>query len=118
MRLPMQAMKTCLSLLPGALALTAFASVAVAQEQPWLQDRRYTEGIGIRVGDLELHPGVAFDAGYDSNYLHRSGDPGDGLIGYARFQITPSFSLSTLSRQRRETTPGAPPPDFEFRASA
>jgi len=25
----------------------------------WLKDRRYAEGIGVRAGDLEIHPGIA-----------------------------------------------------------
>lgn len=89
-------------------------TLAAAQDQPWLKDRRYTEGIGIRVGDVELHPGIAGEVGYDTNYFHRASE--EDPVGSIRFRITPSFSLSTLSRQRREVTPDAPPPDFEFRA--
>jgi hypothetical protein len=114
----MQAMKTGLPLITGVLAFTVLGAVASAQEQPWLQDRRYTEGIGIRTGDLELHPGLAGEVGYDSNYLHRASDNYGGPIGYMRERITGSFSLATLSKQRRDATPGAPPPDFEFRAGA
>ncbi|WP_437275687.1 hypothetical protein WME90_31160 [Sorangium sp. So ce375] len=93
----------------------------MAQDQPWLKDRRYTEGIGIRTGDLELHPGVAAEFGYDSNFFRRDEDDDAGLndvgpVGSLRLRITPSFSLSTLSHQRQEVTPDAPPPDVEFRA--
>jgi len=57
----------------GAVALFATRAVA-AQPQytapsgtpEWLQDRRYNEGIGIRAGDLEIHPGIAGEFGYDS----------------------------------------------------
>ncbi len=100
-----------------ATAVFAFAlspALALAQDQPWLKDRRYTEGIGIRAGDLELHPGIAAEFGYDTNYFRRADveDP----VGSLRLRITPSFSLSTLSEQRQDATPGAPPPDVEFRA--
>jgi hypothetical protein len=96
-------------------ASMAVPAVASAQDQVWLKDRRYTEGIGYRVGDFELHPGVAGEFGYDSNYFHRSSTDAGGPVGSLRLRITPSFSLSTLSKQRRENT--ATQPDFEFRAS-
>ena len=62
----------------AAVLLVSRAASAQAQyvAQPdspeWLKDRRYNEGIGIRTGDLELHPGIAGEGGYDSNYLLRS----------------------------------------------
>jgi hypothetical protein len=107
-------MKLSVSLITTVCALTVLPAVASAQDQPWLKDRRYTEGIGYRVGDLELHPGLAGEFGYDSNYFHRSSD--EEPVGSLRLRITPSFSLSTLSKQRREAAPGTAPPDFEFRA--
>lgn len=105
----------------AAVTLTLSPALALAQDQPWLKDRRYTEGIGIRTGDLELHPGVAAEFGYDSNFFRRDEKDdarlGDiGPVGSLRLRITPSFSLSTLSQQRQEVTPDAPPPDVEFRA--
>jgi hypothetical protein len=105
----------------AAVTLTLSPALALAQDQPWLKDRRYTEGIGIRTGDLELHPGVAAEFGYDSNFFRRDEDDDAGLndvgpVGSLRLRITPSFSLSTLSHQRQEVTPDAPPPDVEFRA--
>lgn len=102
------------SVLAVALALVATPTLAEAQDQPWLKDRRYTEGIGYRVGDLEIHPGIAGEFGYDSNYLHRASteDP----LGSLRLRITPSLSLSTLSKERREAISGSTPPDFEFRS--
>jgi hypothetical protein len=106
----------------SALILTALFAVGLletasyAQEQAWLSDRRYREGIGIRVGDLELHPGLAGEFGYDSNYYHRSDSGAEGsVVGTLRLRITPSFSIATLSDQRRDVTPGSAPPDFEFR---
>lgn len=91
-------------------------SLAFGQDQPWLADRRYTEGMGYRVGDYELHPGVALEFGYDSNFLLRAsdGDPPGPPIGSFRLRVTPSFSFSTLSQQRLNTTPNQSPPSVEF----
>jgi hypothetical protein len=80
----------------------------------WLRDRRYTEGVGIRLGDLELHPGIGAQFGYDSNYLLRAG--GEDPIGALHLQVAPSLSISTLSPQRRDVAPGSPPPSISFRA--
>lgn len=101
------------SVLAVALALVATPTLAEAQDQPWLNDRRYTEGIGYRVGDLEIHPGLAGEFGYDSNYLHRASN--ETPVGSLRLRITPSLSLSTLGKERREAISGATNPDFEFR---
>jgi hypothetical protein len=98
-------------------ASMAVPAVAAAQDQVWLKDRRYTEGIGYRVGDFELHPGLSGEFGYDSNYFHRSSNDYGGPVGSLRLRITPSFSISSLSKQRLETAPGGSPPDFEFRGS-
>lgn len=109
------------STVAAVCAFLLLPALASAQEQPWLKDRKYTEGIGARVGDFELHPGIGAEFGYDSNYFLR-GDktiPRTGTnedpIGTLKLRITPSFSVSTLSPQRRQAAPGAPPPDVEFR---
>jgi hypothetical protein len=91
-----------------------YSSSALAQEQTWLKDRRYGEGIGIRAGDLELHPGIAGEFGYDSNYLLRA--PSENPIDTFRLRITPSFSLSTVNAQRREGEAPTEPPKVAFRA--
>lgn len=96
----------------GAIALFQTSAV-YAQEQPWL-DPRYREGIGYRVGDLELHPGVAGEFGYDSNMFLR--DSGENVVEVLRARITPSLSLATLGEQRREAA-DAPPPSLAFRSS-
>jgi len=66
---------------PSAVAVVLLASRAASAQsqytaQPdspqWLKDRRYNEGIGVRAGDLEIHPGIAGEAGYDSNWFLRS----------------------------------------------
>ncbi|MGC4065401.1 MAG: hypothetical protein QM784_12285 [Polyangiaceae bacterium] len=116
-------MKT-LSLITVALFGVLSPSLAFGQSQgrPWVSDRGYGEGMGYRTGDLELHPGVAGEVGYDSNYFQRSGDGGanspDSPISSAlRFRLTPSLTLSTLSPQRRlGDAATSVPPTLNFRA--
>ncbi len=102
----------------GVCAATTFsyALTASAQDQIWLKDRRYTEGSGIRVGNFELHPGVAAEVGYETNYLRTADELNPA--GSVRIRVTPSLSLSTLGPQRMEGGGTAPPPDVEFRATA
>jgi hypothetical protein len=88
-----------LCLLAPALA---WAEVPI---RPWLGDRSYAEGIGIRLGELELHPGVAAEVGYDSNYFQRSGDEGapneHPIYSAYRLRLTPALMVSTLGPRRR-----------------
>ncbi len=92
--------------------LVALGAAGVAEAQSaWLADRRYTEGKGIEVGDFELHPGVAAEFGYDTNYYHRADE--EDVVGALRLRVTPSFSISTQGAQRR---PDTPPPIVAFRA--
>jgi len=71
--------------------------------------------MGIRTGDLELHPGLGAEFGYDSNYFLRADD--ENPIPALRLRIVPSFSLSTISQQRREADGGSPElPKVGFRA--
>jgi hypothetical protein len=67
------------------------------------------------VGDFELHPGASAEFGYDSNYLRVSGLDGTPVLGALRLRLTPSFSFSTLTAQRRETAPSTSQPSVEFR---
>jgi hypothetical protein len=99
------------TLLLGALPLKAHA-----QMQPWLADRRYGEGIGVRVGNLELHPAISGEVGYDSNYFLRA--PEEHPIAAYRLRVTPSITLATLGAQRREGLSPAGPAPLEFRAGA
>lgn len=97
-------------------ATTAFftlTAIASAQEQPWLKDRRYGEGIGIRSGNLEWHPSVAAEVGYDSNYFQREDGEMGGVQDTWRLRVTPSLTVSTLSARRRGLVTG-PPPTFQF----
>jgi len=96
-------------LLP-AMAVLLTAGEASAQAPAWLSDRRFTEGPGILAGDFELHPGIAAEFGYDSNFFRRSDD--EDPVGSLRLRITPHFSISTLGAQRRGDEA---PPDVEFR---
>jgi len=111
----------------GIAALLVARAVAAQPQytaQPdtptWLQDRRYNEGIGVRAGDLELHPGIAGEFGYDSNWFLRSdvanasnGPPNAPVVPALAFRVTPSLYLSTLGVERRE---GTEPPAVAFRA--
>jgi hypothetical protein len=109
-------------LLPSAASAQA---IMQGDAPAWLADRRYTEGIGIRQGDLELHPGIAGEVGYDSNWFLRSPNGGFAnsaplapIIPSLQFRITPSIYVSTLGPQRREGDVNVEPPSVRFRAGA
>lgn len=97
------------------LVVSASVSASAQSTQPWIKDRRFTEGIGYRTGNLELHPGVGAELGYDSNYFQLA-DEEDPIDVY-RLRITPSLSLSTLGPQRRGDGGAGAPPSMNFRAS-
>jgi hypothetical protein len=101
--------------LAAALVVTTTTLSASAQ-QPWIQDRKYGEGIGIRSGDLELHPGVAGELGYDSNYFQRAPREEGGPIPVWRLRVTPHLTLKTLGPQRRETGGEQALPTVNFNA--
>jgi hypothetical protein len=103
-------MKRFFALGAVVFGIASWCKTAMAQDQLWLGDRRYREGAGFRVGDFELHPGVAADFGYDSNYFLRHAD--EDPIGSLRIRATPSFSVATLGPQRLE---GSEPPSVAFR---
>ncbi len=94
-----------------AAVLAAAAVPLPAHAQAWLSDRRASEGMGIRTGNLELHPGLGAEFGYDTNYFLRAGDgtPNENVISIYRLRVTPSLSLSTLGAERRGLNPGTPP---------
>jgi len=98
---------------------TLAATEGTASAQEWLKDRRYQEGAGIRVGDVELHPGIAGEVGYDSNWFLRTQKDGfanSNPIETGMLRITPSFSLSTLTQKRLEDgTPSPERPPVVFR---
>jgi hypothetical protein len=84
-------------LLYALVASASFHAIASAQ---WLPDRNYTEGPGFRVGDLEIHPGVAARGGYDTNIFRSEKGREEGA---AILAITPHVNIKTLSRQRQLT---------------
>jgi hypothetical protein len=113
------------------LALTAASALvslsAPASAQVWLKDRATTQGPGIRSGDFELHPGIAGEIGYDSNYFNRApnnntgrvnGGPGYPIVDTVRLRITPSFYITTLGQQRRPDGSAAPRPKATLTAGA
>jgi putative beta-barrel porin BBP2 len=115
-------------LAPAIVAVVLLASSAAraqtSDSPQWLKDRQYSEGAGILTGDFELHPSIAGEAGYDSNWFLRSSAnninyansaPNAPVVGALEFRITPALYLSTLSRQRRERAPGEQGPALAFR---
>lgn len=115
---------TCV-FLGASLAASLVTTRASAQE--WLKDRRFNEGAGIRAGDLELHPGLAGEFGYDSNFFLRSHKSAPNVVNAAPntpvketflMRITPSLSLSTLGAQRKEGQTAPPPITFRTGLSA
>ena len=110
----------------AVFALSLLPATGAAQSRPWIADRAIGEGMGYRTGDFELHPGLAGELGYDSNYFQRAGTAAPaGYVGVDspvlaayRLRITPSLTLSTLSAQRRTgDTQSAPAPQFTFRST-
>jgi hypothetical protein len=108
-----------------AIGFGVLSSGVARAAQPWLEDRRFREGAGIRIKNVELHPGIGAEVGADSNYYQGSGQQNSllGVDGEAertalRLRISPSFSLSTVGEQRKTGDGGAPtPPVVQFRAS-
>lgn len=119
-----------------ALALLGCPSLASAQEAgmststisgtPWVANRAIGEGPGIRTGNVEWHPGVSGEVGYDSNYLQRAnssveednlGEPVPSL----RFRVTPQISIRTADRSAEEGKDVKPVPKpgfmFDFQAA-
>ncbi|MBW2460955.1 MAG: hypothetical protein JRH11_04865 [Deltaproteobacteria bacterium] len=74
------------------------AAPNLAEAQGWLGDREHEAGPGLRVGNLEFHPGLGAEVGYDSNvYYSDANEQASGIL-----RITPHLRLSTLSQQRSE----------------
>jgi hypothetical protein len=104
------------------LPLTAALAVALtplnALAQAWVSNPDFSEGIGIRAGNFELHPSLGGEFGYDSNLYRASGNgSGEEEIDVLKLRITPSLTLSTLGRERRNS-PNAPSVVFAAGAHA
>jgi hypothetical protein len=102
----------------AAIFVTTTTLAASAQQQPWVKDRRLGEGMGIRTGNLELHPSLAAEIGYDSNYFQRAGDgtQEERVIDTLRFRGTGALGLSTLGPDRRQAIDSGAPPSVAFDA--
>ena len=98
-------MKLRLTLAATSAVLT-FSSFAAAQ-QPWITDDRYGQGAGIRTGNFELHPSLAAEFGYDSNYFQRA-ETEPPIEDAFRLRVTPALSLSTLTERALVPTPSRP----------
>lgn len=96
------------------IAALAVASVPLrASAQAWVSNADLSEGVGVRVGNLELHPSVGAEFGYDSNYFRASA--AEGVIDVFKLRVTPSLTLSTLGDARRAS---ASPSSVAFAAGA
>lgn len=106
----------------AALALAWVGHSVDAKAQAFLQDPRIAEGLGIKAGNWEVHPGVAGEVGYDSNYFQAAGDraapPGREPVYDAwRFRVTPSVSFTSYGR-RAPLEGGGPPPTLKLSGNA
>lgn len=123
--LPKSALTRWRLALASSFIATTVGWSAPATAQGWLADRRFNEGPGIKAGDLELHPGIGAEAGYDSNWFLRSSNTGPTLVNgapinppadAASIRITPSFYVSTISTERIVESGQTPTPRFfQFR---
>jgi len=95
-------------------ALIAALAVATlpldASAQAWLSNPDFSEGVGIRAGNLEWHPSLGGEFGYDSNFF-RASSASERVIDVLRLRVTPSFTVTTLGARRRNAQT---PPTFAF----
>jgi hypothetical protein len=101
--------------LPLLAALAAAFLPAKASAQAWVSNPDFSEGIGLRAGNLEWHPSLGAEFGYDSNFFRSAEGEGRGVVDVFKLRVTPSFTLGTLGQSRRNTTT---PPDVIFTAGA
>lgn len=87
------------------------ATTSVADAQPWLSDRKLAQGSGLRVGDLELHPGISAEGGYTNNVYYAE----ENELGSAVLRIAPHLYLSTLGEERGGEDEGQTPGMLRFR---
>lgn len=109
-------------LAPSVLAVLGLGGGLVLVAPSAAQAQSRTEGPGFRLGDFELHPGLAAEVGWDSNLYYTEDNPpaGRGRVDSGILRVTPHISISTISQQRR--TEGADhdaanssPPTVTFR---
>ncbi|RYZ03877.1 MAG: hypothetical protein EOO73_25990 [Myxococcales bacterium] len=99
--------------LPLIAAMAVALAPLDASAQAWLGSPDFSEGAGIRAGNLELHPSIGAEFGYDSNFTRASA--AEGPVDVMKLRVTPSLTLSSLGRARRNTDT---PPNVAFAASA
>jgi hypothetical protein len=85
------------------LLLASVGGVPAALAQPSAQP---SGPIGIRVGDLEVHPGVSAEVGYDSNPLEGAGRSDvpkvdEQTVPSLRLRLAPSVSVNTAYKSAR-----------------
>ncbi len=85
------------------------------------------DGPGYQAGDFEVHPGLAAEVGYDSNYFGRSdktdphfanGAPQNPPVGTGLLRITPSIRASTTPGSQRTAEEAAQRPSVSLDAGA
>jgi hypothetical protein len=92
----------------GLVGIGLCLTASSARAQQWLSDRARAQGHGIRMGELELHPGIGTEVGYDSNVFLKDKDVEDSGV----LRVAPSLYLSTLSAERLQ----GEEPTLSFRA--
>lgn len=102
----------------AAAAFVGWASEAAAQSMPaapnegvytngmsnWVSAKRIRDGMGIRVGDFELHPGIGVQFGVDTNYFMRTDKPGflnSDPKATPVMRLTPSFYVATAPSESK-----------------
>lgn len=101
------------------------------QAQAWLSDHDRAGGTGLRVGNLEVHPGLGLEGGYDRNIFLEdepvlSSGPvvaGDRLLRFNEdpdsaftLRLSPHLFVSTLSKERLTNKDEVyTPPTISFR---
>jgi hypothetical protein len=92
-----------------------------ARAQEWVKDKRFSEGQGLTAGDLQFHPSIAGEIGYDSNWFLRSDKNDPRYVNSAPaapvrdggvLRITPSLTVATLPSQRNAPVEARAPIDF------
>lgn len=104
----------CHSSFAFLLVTLALGASSTAYAQAWLSDRDRAEGSGIRIGNVELHPGIGAEVGYLSNVYNADKNPDSTPA----LRLAPHLMLSTLSEERLSggDTDAPPQPGFvEFR---
>lgn len=97
------------------LGVTLWAAIIAAPSsagaQAWLSDRDNKVGPGFRTGNLEVHPGIGAEAGFQNNVFYQSNETESSPI----LRVVPHVFVSTLGTQRTEGDQAPEPPKVSFR---